>query len=33
LLKRQHYLVQLGAIRANGTSELISAYPFRAVVK
>jgi hypothetical protein len=33
LLKRQNYLVQLGGIRANGTSELISAYPFRAVVK
>jgi len=33
LLKRQNYLVQLSGIRANGTSELITAYPFRAVVK
>jgi len=33
LLKRQNYLVQLGGIRANGTSKLISAYPFRLVVK
>jgi hypothetical protein len=33
LLKRQNYLVQLGGIRANGTSKLISAYPFRFVVK
>jgi adenylate kinase family enzyme len=33
LLKRQIYLVQLGGIRANGTSKLISAYPFRFVVK
>jgi hypothetical protein len=33
LLKRQNYLVQLSGIRANGTSELISTYPFRALVK
>jgi hypothetical protein len=32
LLKRQNYLVQLSGIRANGTSELVTAYAFRAVV-
>jgi hypothetical protein len=33
LLKRQNYLVQLSGIRANGTSELVTTYAFRAVVK
>ena len=33
LLQRQTYLVQISGIRANGTSELISTYPFRALVK
>lgn len=33
LLKRQNHLVQLSALRANGTSELVTTYAFRAVVK
>jgi hypothetical protein len=33
LLKRQNYLVELSGIRANGTSELVTTYAFRAVVK
>jgi len=33
LLKQQNYLVQLSGIRANAASELITTYPFRAVVK
>ena len=33
LLKQQNYLVQLSGIRANAPSELITTYPFRAVVK
>jgi len=32
LLKRQNYLVQLSGIRANGTSENVTTYPFRAGV-
>ena len=31
--ERQNYLVQLSGIRANGTSELVTTYAFRAVVK
>ena len=33
LLKPQNYLVQVSGIRANGTSESITTYPFRAVGK
>jgi hypothetical protein len=33
LLKRQNYPVQLSGIRANGTSELVTTYAFRAVAK
>jgi hypothetical protein len=33
LLRSQNYMVQLSGIRADGTSELISTYPFRAIVK
>ena len=32
-LKRQNYLVQLNGFRANGTSQLITTYAFRAVVR
>jgi hypothetical protein len=33
LLKPQNYLVQLSGLRANGASEFVTTYPFRAVVK
>jgi hypothetical protein len=33
LLKRQNYVVQLSGIRANGASEFVSSYAFRAMVK
>jgi hypothetical protein len=33
LVKPQNYVVQLNGVRANGTSELLSSYPFRVMLK